>query len=173
MELISQRVASGLSIKPPKKPKKPQNRNVETISIQSQTEQKPVDWKKWGERAALGKAWANDGKRLFTGDEVRARLFVTSVIMFLMCMYSGAKLVHGHHATPLCLNQCCCTACPARALRRIVSYASIRFIQCLNSVSTSLPCSTHFSSRLNNAYTRHILFHASNVFHSEGDHCIQ
>ncbi|KIM85186.1 hypothetical protein PILCRDRAFT_5540 [Piloderma croceum F 1598] len=71
MELISQRVASGLSIKPPKKPKKPQNRNVETISIQSQTEQKPVDWKKWGERAALGKAWANDGKRLFTGDEWR------------------------------------------------------------------------------------------------------
>jgi len=122
MELISQRVASGLSIKPTKKPK---NRDVDMISIQSQTEQKSVDWKKWGERAALGKAWANDGKRLFTGDEVRARLFVILVFMFLMCMCSGAKLVHGHHATPLCLNQCCCTACPARALRRIVSYASI------------------------------------------------
>jgi GRAM domain-containing protein 4 len=75
MELISQRVASGLSIKPPKKPKKSKDRNAELISIQSQTERKPVDWKKWGERAALGKAWANNGKRLFTGDEVRARLF--------------------------------------------------------------------------------------------------
>jgi hypothetical protein len=75
MELISQRVASGLDIKPSalKKPKKPKPQNVETggdVSIKSQTEQKPIDWKKWGDRAALGKAWADDGKRLLTGSEV-------------------------------------------------------------------------------------------------------
>jgi hypothetical protein len=76
MDLISQRVASGQDIKPSafKKPKTPNPQTGQTgdsVSIKSQTEQNPIDWKKWGDRAALGKAWADDGKRLFTGDDVR------------------------------------------------------------------------------------------------------
>ena len=71
MELISQRVASGLNIKPTafKKPK-PHLEKGGVNSMQLQSDQKPVDWQKWGDRAALGKAWANDGKRLFAGNEV-------------------------------------------------------------------------------------------------------
>lgn len=73
MDLISQRVASGQDIKPSafKKPNTPKNQAGENISMKSQGEQKPIDWKKWGDRAALGKAWANDGKRLLTGNDWR------------------------------------------------------------------------------------------------------
>lgn len=75
MELISQRVASGLDVKPTvlKKPKKPKTQIVETSGddpIKPENDGKPVDWKKWGDRAALGKAWVGDGKRLLTGGEV-------------------------------------------------------------------------------------------------------
>lgn len=77
MELISQRVASGLDVKPTalKKPKRAKTQNLETTgedAIKTGTDGKPVDWKKWGDRAALGKSWADDGKRLFTGGEVDA-----------------------------------------------------------------------------------------------------
>lgn len=76
MELISQRVASGLNVKPSafKKPNKPQTRNVEIggdDAIISDTEGQSVDWKKWGDRAALLKSWADNGKRLFTRSDVR------------------------------------------------------------------------------------------------------
>ncbi|KII94384.1 hypothetical protein PLICRDRAFT_172032 [Plicaturopsis crispa FD-325 SS-3] len=83
MEVISQRVALGLDVVPPK----PMKRNkkgsggpsgnpsamLSTDSFSSASSQQPeikdknVDWKKWGERAAIGKNWADDGKRLFTG----------------------------------------------------------------------------------------------------------
>lgn len=71
MELISQRVASELNIKlaPLKLCKKLKPHNVEAnrdVSTKPYTIQKSVDWKKWGDRAALGKVLLEDGKRLFT-----------------------------------------------------------------------------------------------------------
>jgi hypothetical protein len=122
MELISQRVASGLDIKPSpmKKHKKPNSRNIETsgdASIKSYTEQKSIDWKKWGNRAALGKALAGDGKRLFVGGEVRKACLEFEI---LTLMFSGSRRIHGHRATHL--HQHYCTAYPAHILRPIVCH---------------------------------------------------
>lgn len=84
MELISQRVAAGLPVKPTRRPRK-NNRKKNTkphteesgsaeasgsSTSQEKREKakdKSVDWKKWGDRAALGAAWADDGKRLING----------------------------------------------------------------------------------------------------------
>jgi hypothetical protein len=80
MELISQRVAAGLPVKP--KSRKRHSRATSTSSIpeavasgsrdlpDAKAEEDSVDWKKWGERAAVGKAWADDGKRLLTKGQV-------------------------------------------------------------------------------------------------------
>lgn len=73
MDLISQRVARGLPILPPKS-YTPSRRSSDTESVRSLNVQnkeglrqrffgdensKSVDWKKWGERAATSKAWAD------------------------------------------------------------------------------------------------------------------
>ncbi|KAJ7786296.1 hypothetical protein B0H16DRAFT_1489978 [Mycena metata] len=74
MELISQRVAAGLDVRPPRparaKPrdKKELNSNATEVK-QAQTKDQDVDWKKWGERAAVGMSWAEDGKRIFTAGQ--------------------------------------------------------------------------------------------------------
>jgi hypothetical protein len=127
MELISQRVASGLNIKPSpmKKHKKPNSRNIETggdASIKSYTEKKSIDWKKWGNRAALGKVLAGDGKRLFAGGEVRKYSLNCLEFEILTRMFSGSRRVHGHRAIHLHLNQYYWTAYPAHISRPIVCH---------------------------------------------------
>ncbi|KAF9044548.1 hypothetical protein BDZ89DRAFT_1059025 [Hymenopellis radicata] len=71
MEVISMRVASGLDIKSSKRTRG--RRSVESVdrshpdncSTESKDEsKKSVDWQKWSDRAAIGKAWAGEGKRL-------------------------------------------------------------------------------------------------------------
>ncbi|KAK7058976.1 hypothetical protein VNI00_001600 [Paramarasmius palmivorus] len=84
MELISQRVAAGQDVRPPRrrrqKAKKgsPPHDHSPGPSTERETNSrsqspgmknwsevdKRIDWKKWGDRAAIGKAWAVD-KRLF------------------------------------------------------------------------------------------------------------
>lgn len=79
MELISQRVAAGLDVRPSRLPRakqrdqkgqddgEPEPDTVERQAAQKQD--KDVNWKKWGERAAVGMTWAEDGKRLFTAGQ--------------------------------------------------------------------------------------------------------
>ncbi|KAJ6604639.1 hypothetical protein DFH09DRAFT_316597 [Mycena vulgaris] len=79
MELISQRVAAGLDVRPPRtqrakrRDKKEQDSGAaETDPTQreaGQKQDKDVNWKKWGERAAVGMTWAEDGKRIFTAGQ--------------------------------------------------------------------------------------------------------
>ncbi|KAJ7038215.1 hypothetical protein C8F04DRAFT_1089928 [Mycena alexandri] len=71
MELISQRVAAGLDVRPPRPARaKPRDKKKEPQEVkQAQTKDKEVDWKKWGERAAVGMTWAEDGKRIFTAGQ--------------------------------------------------------------------------------------------------------
>lgn len=90
MELISQRVAAGLDVKPPRPRRSNKKKNPaaaandpdpikrEDTHSQPDARDKSVDWKKWGERAAIGKAWAEDGKRLMTGNQVCASSFIAS-----------------------------------------------------------------------------------------------
>lgn len=82
MELISQRVAAGL-------PVKPSSRNSRKSTIvqdladpaspiaddkdstrEAVSQENGVNWKKWGERTVLGKAWVQDGKRFIRGEQV-------------------------------------------------------------------------------------------------------
>jgi hypothetical protein len=71
MALISQRAAAGLDVKPCfNKPTTSRNVENEVMSIKSLTKQNPINWKKWRDRAAVGKAWMDDGKRLFNKNEV-------------------------------------------------------------------------------------------------------
>ncbi|KAJ7487588.1 hypothetical protein B0H11DRAFT_1805241 [Mycena galericulata] len=79
MELISQRVAAGLDVRPARwsrnkhREKKEQEGGMaesEVVQRQgSQMKDKDVNWKKWGERAAVGMTWAEDGKRIFTAGQ--------------------------------------------------------------------------------------------------------
>ena len=59
MQLISQRAAAGLDIKPVKRDR---GTIVEPFSEEglSQASEIPIDWKKWGNRLALGKSTVND-----------------------------------------------------------------------------------------------------------------
>lgn len=75
MDLISQRVARGLPILPPKsyepsiRSSQSDAESVRSLNIQNREglrqrflgdeRPKSVDWKKWGERAAASKAWAD------------------------------------------------------------------------------------------------------------------
>jgi hypothetical protein len=81
MELISQRVAACLPVKPNRISKRAQDPRDATGQsdigarddgrVQSPADQgQGVDWKKWGARAAIGKGWAGEGKRLVTGGQV-------------------------------------------------------------------------------------------------------
>ncbi|KIY52720.1 hypothetical protein FISHEDRAFT_34565 [Fistulina hepatica ATCC 64428] len=99
MEVISKRVSEGLDIRMPRRRRKTANGGKDTVagstekrtrgrglaldmerlvsdssSLEGSVEEKEsrVDWKKWGERAATGKAWADDRKRLITGKPKRA-----------------------------------------------------------------------------------------------------
>ncbi|KAJ3988572.1 hypothetical protein F5890DRAFT_383607 [Lentinula detonsa] len=80
MEVISQRIAAGLDINPPKVTSKSSQTSSNGVSATIVTEDattlsapatpggsrnekgKDIDWKKWGERAAIGKAWVVDRK---------------------------------------------------------------------------------------------------------------
>ncbi|KAK0506216.1 hypothetical protein EDD18DRAFT_22856 [Armillaria luteobubalina] len=80
MELVSSRIASGKYTKPGKKA---DSRNFDAAAETSVREghnevdanqvsasrgkDTGPDWKKWSERAAVGKAWAGEGKRLMKG----------------------------------------------------------------------------------------------------------
>ncbi|KAJ7244787.1 hypothetical protein B0H12DRAFT_1128811 [Mycena haematopus] len=78
MELISQRVAAGLPIRPvrpsrakahDKKKEGGDGKHNEAVQSQSQAKDKDVNWKKWGERAAVGMSWVEDGKRILTAGQ--------------------------------------------------------------------------------------------------------
>lgn len=99
MDLISQRVALGLDVTSTEqraKRRKPRNVQVGGADAAIKEEgDKQVDWRKWSDRAALGKAWAEDSKRLFTGNEV-CDLTLTTIRL-----PDGSILVapHGNMAT--------------------------------------------------------------------------
>lgn len=138
MDLISQRVASGLDVKPTalRKLKTTKTQNIETGeegAIKSSRDGKPVDWKKWGDRAAIGKAWADDSKRLFTGNEVRYCCFLFKLAGFIVGD-SGDRLGHGHHEIRSSLMRLCCMVCPVRALRHTVSYPNSALFNIHNTV---------------------------------------
>ncbi|KAJ6621738.1 hypothetical protein B0H10DRAFT_973230 [Mycena sp. CBHHK59/15] len=79
MELISQRVAAGLDVIPARSTRAKKNdKNEQEVAddiaksdSQRQKQDKDVNWKKWGERAAIGMTWAEDGKRLFTATQTQ------------------------------------------------------------------------------------------------------
>lgn len=80
MELISQRVAAGLDTRPTRSQKKHLNSDsVESFdsvskdtkgSLSSSSKDKSIDWKKWGDRVAIGKSAIGDIKRLNPGKPV-------------------------------------------------------------------------------------------------------
>jgi hypothetical protein len=80
MELISQRVAAGLDIRPVRSQRaeaREKNERDGGVADKDAAHQpappkkdKDIDWKKWGERAAVGMTWAEDGKRIFTDGQV-------------------------------------------------------------------------------------------------------
>ena len=101
MDLISQRVASGLHVKPSplQRMKRTKTWNADSGSSDTSSftikDDKSIDWKRWGDRAALGKAafartpfaratlgpaWSDDEKRLFTGSDVRIRRHLLSYV---------------------------------------------------------------------------------------------
>ncbi|PBL01129.1 hypothetical protein ARMGADRAFT_1073433 [Armillaria gallica] len=80
MELISSRIASGKYTKPGKKTDSRSSDAAADSSVReghdevdfnqmsaSRGKDTGPDWKKWSERAAVGKAWAGEGKRLMKG----------------------------------------------------------------------------------------------------------
>ncbi|KAF8168110.1 hypothetical protein B0H34DRAFT_46392 [Crassisporium funariophilum] len=82
MQLISQRVAAGLEVKPAKAMKHGKKQqtadSIDTASLAegsrnkhkgslSQGNEGSIDWKKWGDRVAMGKSAVNDIKRLKPG----------------------------------------------------------------------------------------------------------
>lgn len=82
MELISQRVAAGLQVKPNKPSKGGKTRELsDDVGISTSTQKhkgslsqennSSIDWKKWGDRVAVGKSVVTDIKRLRPGKLVR------------------------------------------------------------------------------------------------------
>ena len=81
MHVVSYRVASGQTVRPQHKKHKqharggPDNSDVSASSTSFDLQgdgKKSIDWKKWNDRAAVGKAWAGEGKRLIQkGGEFR------------------------------------------------------------------------------------------------------
>ncbi|KAJ7783774.1 hypothetical protein DFH07DRAFT_873983 [Mycena maculata] len=85
MELISQRVAAGLDVRPVRSQRTKHSDKKEQDGAAAAAELddlrqgshkkdkdekgKDVNWKKWGERAAVGMTWAEDGKRIFTAGQ--------------------------------------------------------------------------------------------------------
>lgn len=100
MDLISQRVARGLLILPPKS-YEPSIKSSDTDSVRSLNVQnreglrqrffgdensKSVDWRKWGERAATTKAWA-DSVRGESSRRVRVLFPHTSTFGTVVLIY--------------------------------------------------------------------------------------
>jgi len=81
MELISQRVAAGLQVKPNKPSNGGKNQDPDDVGISSSTQKhksslsqendSSINWKKWGDRVAVGKIAVSDIKRLRPGMPVR------------------------------------------------------------------------------------------------------
>ncbi|KAJ7706195.1 hypothetical protein B0H17DRAFT_1036123 [Mycena rosella] len=76
MELISQRVAAGLDVRPTRRTRHADKKEragdvVETDAVRqtAQKQDKDVDWKKLGERTAVGMTWVEEGKRIFTAGQ--------------------------------------------------------------------------------------------------------
>ncbi|KAG1757589.1 hypothetical protein EDB19DRAFT_1901101 [Suillus lakei] len=66
IEIITQRIARGEEIKPPRKP-----RSSSAPSSRSQTQTNDgVDWKKWGTRVAHGKSLLSEGKQRLSSGQV-------------------------------------------------------------------------------------------------------
>jgi GRAM domain-containing protein 4 len=91
MEVISKRVASGLDIRTNKSKKSHARRNMSEAEGSQQhgaSESKEgggrnVDWQKWNDRAAIGKAWAGEGKRLFKKGVVRCQTSIIAVSVLI------------------------------------------------------------------------------------------
>lgn len=107
MELITERVAAGLDVRPTKARKHNKHARVNTTEggirsgqkdgpedphRRSEDKERSVNWKKWGERAAIGKTWAEDSKRLVGGRQV----FSSSSLQYTSCL-----IIYGHRTMPL------------------------------------------------------------------------
>ncbi|KIY71653.1 hypothetical protein CYLTODRAFT_418715 [Cylindrobasidium torrendii FP15055 ss-10] len=72
MEVVSNRIATGQEVRPAGKHKSRGSMSSDTLAVPGSpnipgfesVEKKGIDWRKWNERAAVGKAWAGEGKRL-------------------------------------------------------------------------------------------------------------
>jgi hypothetical protein len=92
MELISQRVAAGLDTRPTQSRKKHLNSDsVESLdsvskdtkgSLSQSSKDNAIDWKKWGDRVAIGKSAIGDIKRLNPGKTVSPlRILLASLLL--------------------------------------------------------------------------------------------
>ena len=91
MELISKRIMAGLPVTPARTRKskkaepRPTHREADVVKgdgFLQDVGEKKVDWKKWGERAALGKAWMDDGIRLTRSNQELQESSSTSRLVF-------------------------------------------------------------------------------------------
>ncbi|KAF9456188.1 hypothetical protein BDZ94DRAFT_1351112 [Collybia nuda] len=70
MKLISERIAAGLDVRPSTALKNKHNpanattNNRPGLNFDFDKRERSIDWKKWGERAATSKTWADDSKRM-------------------------------------------------------------------------------------------------------------
>lgn len=71
MELISRRVAAGLNVRPlpsrSRYDKKEQGSGLEEAHSDpsgAPNKSSDISWQKWADRAAVGKTWINDGRRV-------------------------------------------------------------------------------------------------------------
>jgi hypothetical protein len=88
MEMIAMRVAQGESVVPAnvKSAKRKATKAAADETGPHSPEKgksdkgKEVDWRKWGERAARGFAWAEEGKRVFKGDMASCRCFPPDIL---------------------------------------------------------------------------------------------
>lgn len=98
MELISQRVAAGLDVTPSRKHKRSdatESADVDSSHKKGSSSQgsssSPIDWKKWGDRVAIGKSAVSDIKRLKPGNPVSPRL--RGRFFYASCVLKCALLV--------------------------------------------------------------------------------
>jgi hypothetical protein len=118
MELISQRVAAGLQIKPnkPSKGGKKQDPSDDVgISTPaqkhkgslSQENDSSIDWKKWGDRVAVGKIAVTDIKRLRPGKPVSFLAgFVALELPEIFVVACERSLASSSSHCPWCYRHC-------------------------------------------------------------------
>lgn len=92
MELISQRVARGLAVKPKRRKRKTPFGSRVNLSVEESLERRrqnngaddsaesSVDWNKWGDRVVRTKAWAGDVKQVFKADNWKSLDSWTSAV---------------------------------------------------------------------------------------------